>query len=89
MYDINQLNQDLETIACRMGRYVSRGFYTESVYEDDTISIVDRFTDPQGPDIFLKENDSWVKLDKPFNTNCFAGERILSLVVAIEDRHLK
>lgn len=85
MYNLDQMNKDLSMIVSRLGKRVVRGFYTEGVYEDATIKIVDRYIDPVGPEIYLRENDRYTRLGKPFSTECWAGARILSLAVALEE----
>jgi hypothetical protein len=86
MYDIDQLNKDLSTIVSRLGNRVQHGFYTVGVYEDDVIKIVDTYIDPAGPEVYLKQKSNLdVRLGKPFNTDCWAGSRILSLAVQLGD----
>jgi len=85
MYNLDQLNQDLSMIVRRAGHRKQEGFFVKGVYKDDTIKIVDRYIDPAGPEIYLRYNGEYTRLGKPFDTQCWAGSRILSLAVALEE----
>lgn len=85
MYDLDQLNKDLSLIVRRLGKRVQQGFYTVDIYEDDTIKIVERYINPTGPEIYLRESNGYTRLGKPFNTQCWAGSRILTLAIQLEE----
>lgn len=85
MYDLEQMNMDLSLIVRHLGKKAQHGYFTVGTYEDHTVRIVDTYIDPNGPEIYLKHDNKFTRLAKPFNTECWAGSRILSLAVNIED----
>lgn len=85
MYDLDQLNKDLSTIANRLGNPVIQGFYTVAHYDDGTIKVVDPTIAPNGPDVYLRDGEEYVLMEKPFPTFHPAGQRILSLMISLEE----
>lgn len=80
-YDQTQLQKDLRNIVSMFGKRRQRGFFTEGVYEDVYIKLVDRYTTPV--QIFIK--DTLVEAETLL-AESFTGQHILKLVVKIEDR---
>jgi hypothetical protein len=83
MYDQKQLQNDLCNIVWRYGERQQRGFFTEGVYEDAHIRLVNRYTTP----VEIYVNGILVEPDTIL-TESFTGHHILKLAVKI-DEHLR
>lgn len=83
-YDTTQLNKDLSKIVSKLGTRQQKGFFTEGVYEDSFIKIVDRYTDPEGPSIYTKQGKLYFCVKKDFDTMSSIGQHILELVIKLE-----
>jgi hypothetical protein len=83
MYDQKQLQNDLCNIVWRYGERQQRGFFTEGVYEDVHIRLVNRYTTP----VQIYVNDILVE-PETILAESFTGHHILKLAVKI-DEHLR
>ena len=83
MYDHKQLHNDLRNIVWRYGERQQRGFFTEGVYEDVHIRLVNRYTTP----VQIYVNDILVE-PETILAESFTGHHILKLAVKI-DEHLR
>jgi hypothetical protein len=82
-YDQKQLQNDLRNIVWRYGERQQRGFFTEGVYEDVHIRLVNRYTSP----VQIYVNDILVD-SATILTESFTGHHILKLAVKF-DEHLR
>lgn len=82
MYDQKQLKNDLRNIVWRCGERQQRGFFTEGVYEDAHIRLVNRYTTP----VQIYVNGTLVEPETVL-AESFTGHHILKLAVKI-DEHL-
>ena len=83
MYNQRQLQNDLRNIVWRYGERRLRGFFTEGVYEDVHIQLVNRYTAP----VMIYVNGSRVA-PETILAESFTGHHILKLAVKI-DEHLR
>lgn len=82
-YDNEQLKKDLSRIVAYRGERKPNGFYTIGVFVDEQVKIVDRYTDPNGPEVYTPNN---VRVNyQDIKTSGGVGEYILNLVLRIED----
>lgn len=83
MYNQRQLQNDLRNIVWRYGEQHQRGFFTEGVYEDAYIRLVNRYTTP----VEICVNGTLVE-PETILAESFTGHHILKLAVKI-DEHLR
>lgn len=83
MYDQTQLQKDLSNIVWRYGERQQHGFFTEGVYEDVHIRLVNPYITP----VLIYVNGVLVEPETVL-AESFTGHHILKLAVKI-DEHLR
>lgn len=80
-YDQTQLQKDLSNIVWQLGRRQQNGFFTEGVYEDVHIQLVDRYIAP----VEIYVNGMLVDPTSVL-IESFTGHHILKLAIKVDER---